>query len=117
MNKLAVLLSVVLFAPISAFAQKEYLPVWQEGYMDIHHIATGKGENSFLVLPDGTTMLVDCGDETHGRFKCEAYPDSSRTPGQWVARYIMHFPKVLPADPVKWIISSFLISIRTTWSP
>ena len=64
--------------------------------MDIHHIATGKGENSFFVFPDGTTMLVDLGDETNGRFKCPAYPDASLTPAQWVARYIAHFAAQTP---------------------
>ena len=96
MRRLTLILFLLFCALPSVFAQKEYLPAWQEGYMDIHHIATGKGENSFLVFPDGTTMLVDCGDETHGRFKCDAYPDSSRTPGQWVAQYIRHFSAGTP---------------------
>ena len=80
----------------SSFMKAQELPSWQEGWMDIHHIATGKGENTFFVFPDGTTMLVDLGDETNGRFKCPAYPDASRTPAQWVARYIGHFAADTP---------------------
>ncbi|CAL1518985.1 hypothetical protein [Chitinophaga sp. MM2321] len=39
------------------------LPAWKEGYLDIHFINIGEGGNaSFLVMPDGTTMLVDIGD-------------------------------------------------------
>lgn len=41
---------------------KTFLPDWEEGYMDIHHIATGKGDCVFVVMPDGTTMLQDAGD-------------------------------------------------------
>ena len=37
-------------------------PGWKEGQMDIHHIYTGRGEASFLILPDATTMLIDVGD-------------------------------------------------------
>lgn len=35
------------------------LPDWSEGYLDIHAVNTGRGECSLLILPDGTTMLVD----------------------------------------------------------
>lgn len=59
--------------------------------MDIHNIATGKGDCTLVVMPDGTTMLIDAGDTSKSRFKCDAYPDDSRTPGQWIARYIKHF--------------------------
>ena len=86
--------AMLLLCPL--FMRAQELPAWQEGWLDIHHIATGKGENSFYVFPDGTTMLVDLGDETNGRFKCPAYPDASLTPAQWVARYIGHFASGTP---------------------
>ena len=86
--------ALALLLPSLLGAQE--MPSWKEGWMDIHHIATGKGENSFFVFPDGTTMLVDLGDETNGRFKGPAYPDASRTPAQWVARYIEHFAAGTP---------------------
>lgn len=88
---------IITFALLSFSLMKaQELPSWQEGWMDIHHIATGKGENSFYVFPDGTTMLVDLGDETNGRFICPAYPDASKSPAQWVARYISHFAAGTP---------------------
>lgn len=87
----------ITFALLSSYLVKaQELPSWQEGWMDIHHIATGKGENSFFVFPDGTTMLVDLGDETNGRFICPAYPDASKSPAQWVAHYISHFAAGTP---------------------
>ncbi|MCF0069116.1 hypothetical protein LZD49_01450 [Dyadobacter sp. CY261] len=70
------------------------LPAWQEGGMDIHHISTGMGNATFLILPDGTTMLVDAGalDPTEERTKSarntSARPNADRQPGEWIARYI-----------------------------
>ena len=88
---------IITLALLSSYLVKaQELPSWQEGWMDIHHIATGKGENSFFVFPDGTTMLVDLGDETNGRFICPAYPDASKSPAQWVAHYISHFAAGTP---------------------
>ena len=79
MRKLSyTLIAMILLLPSLLKAQE--LPSWQEGWMDIHHIATGNGENSFFVVPDGTTMLVDLGDETNGRLICPAYPDASKSP-------------------------------------
>ena len=88
--------SLALFSWVFAWAQESprYLAPWQAGCFDIHAIATGKGECSFLVYPDGTTLLIDCGDMTgvgKGWAKSKALPDSSKTPAQWVAAYIDHF--------------------------
>ena len=35
---------------------------WARGHFQIHFIYTGAGESLFLIFPDGTTMLLDCGD-------------------------------------------------------
>ncbi|MDR1902004.1 MAG: MBL fold metallo-hydrolase [Treponema sp.] len=76
---------------------------WKEGEMDIHHIYTGRGESSFLIFPDGTSMLIDAGDfdpPTPDPFNfedmkmCDPLPDPSRRAGEWIARYIR---KVNPA--------------------
>ena len=64
---------------------------WQEGELDIHHIYTGRGESSFFIFPDATSMLIDVGDwdpEDYGKM-CELLPDSSRRSGEWIARYIL----------------------------
>ena len=59
---------LLCFLPIASFAQKvgETLPAWEEGYMDIHHINTGCGECAYIILPDGTTMLIDAGENKAG---------------------------------------------------
>ncbi len=73
------------------------LPPWQEGFLDIHHISTGRGNATFMVFPDGTTMVVDIGDmsETHPRTRSArntpALPDHSKSPAEWVADYIRQF--------------------------
>ena len=62
---------LLTFAAFAAFFQlttaQEYLPKWQEGYMDIHTIATGRGDATFIVMPDGTTLMIDAGD--NGKIK------------------------------------------------
>ncbi len=43
-------------------AQEISLPEWEEGMLDIHTIATGRGNCQYLIFPDGTTMMIDAGD-------------------------------------------------------
>jgi len=70
----------------------EALPDWSEGTLDIHHINTGKGDSTFFILPDGTTMLVDAGAVSERPpDTAPAWPDSSRKPGEWIARYVQRF--------------------------
>lgn len=72
----------------------EVLPAWAPGTLDIHHISTGRGNSTLLILPDGTTMLVDAGTLNSRSPKSPRYvparPDDSRTPGDWIVRYIRH---------------------------
>jgi hypothetical protein len=78
-----------------SFSQKpqvgEMFPQWSEGLLDIHHINTGKGESSFFILPDGTTLLVDAGATSTTKPRVtDSKPNDSRTPGDWISRYILH---------------------------
>ena len=82
-------------AAFSVCAQaQEYLPEWQEGYLDIHTIATGRGDAALIVMPDGTTMMIDAGD--NAKAKDTQHPDASKMPGEWQAIYIKHFLSQLP---------------------
>ncbi len=77
----------------------EYLDPWQEGYMDIHQISTGRGNVAWLVLPDGTTMLVDMGDlgaDDYSQEIMEPKPSAAKSPAEWVAQYIKRFSGTLP---------------------
>jgi hypothetical protein len=70
----------------------EVLSAWKDGYLDIHHINTGRGESVFFVLPDGTTMLVDAGAMADAKPRVtDPKPDGSRNPGEWISRYVRHF--------------------------
>lgn len=70
----------------------ESLSPWEPGMLDIHHISTGRGSCAFLLCPDGTSLMVDAGalqDQPETRkYEIEAKPDSSRRPGEWIARYV-----------------------------
>lgn len=81
--------ALLLFA---ALAQAQ-LPPWQAGMLDIHQISTGRGNAALLILPDGTTLLVDAGAAGEGLPESEPHPDASRRPGEWIARYVKrHLP-------------------------
>lgn len=64
------------------------LPAWTPGGLDIHHINTGKGNATFFVLPDGTTLLIDAGSTGESKRNTPPLPDASRPAGEWIARYI-----------------------------
>ena len=93
MRRIILLSVIILQASLCAVHAQEKLPQWKPGYLDIHAIATGSGENTFIIMPDGTTMLVDMGqmgDTTR------YLPHPGKTPAQWVARYIRTFSEGLP---------------------
>ncbi|GAB3785917.1 hypothetical protein GCM10028818_48370 [Spirosoma horti] len=72
------------------------LPVWQPGYLDIHHINTGQGNATLIVFPDGTNLLIDAGAinkldwRTNKPRNNPVKPNASRQAGEWIARYVRH---------------------------
>ena len=90
-----VLLLFTAFTSWSLQAQiGNIFPAWKEGFLDIHHINTGKGEAVFCILPDGTTMLVDAGHTQRPKPRVtDPVPDGSRMPGEWISRYILQMLK------------------------
>lgn len=81
---------------IQKVSNNSLLDDWQEGYLDIHHINTGGGDASFLILPDGTTLLFDAGSLDKAKFEAKYAPlkASTRKPNdsisaaKWIALYI-----------------------------
>ncbi len=96
----AILCTGVLVSRGPAQSVGDVLPPFVAGGLDIHHINTGEGSAAFLVLPDGTTWIIDCGFGEDiirpPKYKAPRKPDESRTPGEWVARYIR---RVHPRGP------------------
>lgn len=70
------------------------LPNWERGYLDIHHINTGRGNASFLQFPDGTTFLIDAGEisplepRIFSPRNASIKPDYSEKPFDWIVHYI-----------------------------
>ncbi len=73
------------------------LPRWSEGYLDIHSINSARGECTFYILPDGTTLLVDAGEipedasATGGESHVPCKPNAATRPHTVYAKYIRHF--------------------------
>lgn len=94
----ATILSCFLLAALATQAQVatvgKPLPEWQDGYLDLHHINTGRGNSAYFVFPDGTTMLVDAGEldptnpRTTSKRNTPMRPDDSKHPYEWIADYI-----------------------------
>ncbi|MBB5712725.1 ribonuclease BN (tRNA processing enzyme) [Sphingomonas xinjiangensis] len=85
-------------APVLAAATPGKLPAWSSGYFYIHHISTGRGNATYFVMPDGTTMLIDAGEADPEFAKMVAplkafppLPDGSHSAGYWIADYIRQF--------------------------
>ncbi len=86
------LFAAVLFAGMvsvpGAQVAGERLAPWTPGTLDIHQINTGRGNAALLILPDGSTLLVDAGNGGNLPPRgTPPKPDASRGPGEWIARY------------------------------
>ena len=67
------------------------MPKWHPGELQVHFIHTGVAESAFWIFPDGTTMLVDCGDHpaiNRGKYAVQVLPGGNRYAGEWIARYV-----------------------------
>ncbi|MDE2112549.1 MAG: MBL fold metallo-hydrolase [Alphaproteobacteria bacterium] len=76
----------------------DQLPPWSKGYLYIHFISTGRGNSSYVVMPDGTTMLIDAGETDQEFIKAiEPYkpfpprPNADHDAGYWIADYVREF--------------------------
>jgi len=69
---------------------------WRRGHFQIHVIYTGTAESMFLIFPDSTSMLLDCGDSNPHTFEVKRFgpkelpilPSEERFASEWVARYV-----------------------------
>ena len=56
---LCLALLLPLLSDVQAQTPGEQFPEWSAGYLDLHHISTGRGDAAFYVFPDGTTNAAD----------------------------------------------------------
>lgn len=63
------------------------------GNLEIHHLSTGRGNCTYIVMPDGTTMMIDCGDDPvsgaieHNEMQ-PMMPDGLHSTAENIAEYI-----------------------------
>ncbi len=100
MKKILALAILLPFLSLRPKAQEaiigQPLPAWKEGYLDLHHINTGRGSSAYYIFPDGTTMLLDAGEmnpeneRTRSPRNSVIRPDSSKRAYEWIVHYIRH---------------------------
>lgn len=102
----------------------DLLTNWSKGEMDIHFINTGHGESTFLILPDSTTMLIDAGAALNKKpWAADSKPDDSKTPGEWIVRYINKMLSGWPNPAIDYAVISHFhwdhfggVSSETKWN-
>lgn len=66
----------------------EPLRPWRPGHLDIHHIATGRGDATLVIGPDGSSLMIDAGaSATPAPPALAVRPNPSRRAGEWIGRY------------------------------
>lgn len=118
----SLLLAKVLPAQIAVVGKP--LPPWQPGYLDLHHINTGRGNAAFFIFPDGTNMVVDAGEmdptdeRTTSARNTPIRPDNTKHPFEWIADYIKQFsPKRKDASIDYALITHFHDDHFGSWYP
>lgn len=105
----AILLSAMFLTSETACAQKtvkegQKITPWEEGCLDIHFINTCTGESQFIIMPDGTQMLVDVGGALlDDELALVPIPDQARRPGEWINRYIKRCMKWTKNDKIDYL--------------
>lgn len=90
------------------FAQQpgQPLPPWQKGYLDLHHINTGRGDAAFYIFPEGTTMLLDAGEmpPDNSPRRTQLHPNASKPAHEWIAIYIRKFSAPVSKDKLDYAL-------------
>lgn len=68
------------------------LSPWQKGYLDIHAINSGRGECTLVIMPDGTSMMIDAGEYYTSSAKAvDQKPNSGVRPFKVYTTYAKYF--------------------------
>jgi Predicted hydrolase (metallo-beta-lactamase superfamily) len=104
-------LAAILFVASVRAADGSALPPWTPGTLDIHQIATGRGNAALIIGPDGTSVMIDAGASNGGPdVTTPPRPDGTRRPGEWAGRYARrHLRAAGRAEPrIDYFVSSHL---------
>lgn len=88
------------------------LTPWVEGYLDIHCINGGRGESYYIIMPDGTTMLVDAAGATDSERQAEgnsylpSRPSMYFTSGNVIVSYVKHFAPAVSNGRIDYLMLS-----------
>lgn len=95
-------------------ANVEQIPRWEEGMLDIHTISTGRGNCQYIVMPDGTTMMIDAGDLDGKKFdkkrkpmRCARLKDNTISAAQVISDYIEKIPGDFPHEIDYFLLTHF----------
>lgn len=116
MNRVQILAFAIFFISISSFAQDlkkgDTNVQWKEGYLDLHHINTGRGSAAYYICPDGTTILFDAGEQdpsdprTVSARNSVIRPNNSKKAYEWIVSYIMQLTPVGKKPVINYAILS-----------
>jgi beta-lactamase superfamily II metal-dependent hydrolase len=85
--------------------ESSHFEPWQRGFLDIHHISTGRGNSVLVISPDGTSILIDAGAvKGPADAMVPARPNPSRRPGEWIGRYARHHLRTSPRQELDYAV-------------
>jgi hypothetical protein len=85
------------------------LDPWQPGQLDIHHLAIGRGSATLVILPDGTSLLIDAGASANATdVSVATRPGPQRRAGEWIARYAQRHLKPTGGRGLDYLLVSHL---------
>src|SRR5215469_3091082 len=76
--------------PASAQVPAPVFEPWKPGMLDIHHLAYGRGNSTFVLCPDGTTILIDAGTTDDSlEVSSPQKPNTHMRPAEWISAYLL----------------------------
>lgn len=94
------------------------LQPWTPGTLDIHHLATGRGDATVIVTPNGRVVLIDAGANLDdGPAMSAAAAGASADTGGWIAGYIARRLRETGGDRIESVAITHLHSDHVGAAP
>ncbi len=82
---------------------------WSRGFLDIHHVSTGRGNCVLAICPDGRAVMIDAGAKAGvGADLATPRPNASRRPGEWIGRYSQWHLRTAPKQEIDTFVLTHL---------